>query len=70
MPTINFSFQGFLNGVVVESATDANGNNVDVSLMTEKELVDKLKKGELFISLKEHLDNYRSRSIDIFDYSF
>ena len=68
MPQIDFSFQGWVRGADVTDATNAQGEKVDVSNMDAKELAEKLEKGELFISLGDHLYDNKDSEIEIFDF--
>ena len=69
MPNVNFSFSGWVVDADVATATDANGEEVDVSEMAGKELADKLEAGDLFISLGDYLyGRNRKSEIEIFDF--
>lgn len=68
MPRISFSFSGWVSGANITQASDVEGNWVDVSEMSEAELVKKLANGELFISLGDHLYDSLDREIEIFDF--
>lgn len=69
MPTVSFSFSGWVVGADVTKATDAEGKSVDVSRMTAEELARRLNAGELFISLGNYLyDNSRRTEIELFDF--
>jgi hypothetical protein len=57
MPKISFCFSGWVVGANIRSATDDQGNDVDVTGLTSKELVKKLKAGELIISLSSSLND-------------
>lgn len=69
MPKINFCFSGWINDANITTCANADGNQVDVSQMTPDELIQKLNSGELFLSLKESLNNSDSEEIEIFDFS-
>lgn len=70
MPKIDFCFSGWVRGASVTTATDKDGNLLDVSGMPAKELVQKLKDGVLFISLGDYLYNNNSDvDIEMFDWS-
>jgi hypothetical protein len=67
MPKIDFCFSGWVRGAHVSKATTPEGVEIDVSGLTSAELVSRLSKGELAISLADHL--YESDAeIEIFDY--
>ncbi len=67
MPKINFSFRGY-GSSNIEEATNAEGNTVNVSAMDADILADKLEKGELFISLVDHVYGHRKNEVEIFDF--
>ena len=69
MPRVNFAFSGWVVGADVTAATDAQGNEVDVTCMTGEELARRLNTGGLFISLGDHLyDNSRKAEIELSDF--
>ena len=69
MPKINLSFSGWVNSANISKAYRvATNEDVDVSDLTSVELVDKLQKGELALTLSDALDNCDNNEIDIFDY--
>lgn len=68
MPRVDFCFQGYVLGASVDKATDVNGKEVDVSKMNAKTLADKLEKGELFISLGDHLYEGRKNECKLHDF--
>lgn len=68
MPKIDLCFSGWLRGVNVETATDHEGNTVDVSKMDSDELCNKLSNGELLVSLSDCMDNASDEEIEIFDF--
>ena len=68
MSNISFCFNGWINGVDCDTATDANGNEVDVSEMNPQELAGKLNKRELFVSLRDLLNKSEDEEIEIFDF--
>lgn len=53
----------------LETATDISGNKIDVSDMDPNELVEKLNKGDLFISLSDALDVSNDSEIDLFNFT-
>lgn len=67
MPRIGFSFSGWCR-VNVSTATDASGNDVDVSKMDGDELSRRLEEGELFVSLNECLDDSSKSECEISDF--
>lgn len=67
MPNISFAFEGYAR-TTVDVATDPQGNVVDVSTMSAKELCEKLEDGDLFISLGDHIYNSRKSEISITDF--
>lgn len=67
MPRIKFSFEGYAVADL-ETATDISGNKIDVSDMGPSELVEKLNKGDLFISLAEALGVSNDSEIDLFEF--
>ena len=70
MPKIDFCFQGLIRGAEVSTATNGEGETVDVSGMTDTELCDKLEAGDLFLSLGDFLyDNHKEASIEVHDFS-
>ena len=69
MPKVDLCFQGWIRGASVDTATNAAGEEVDVSGMTSEELAEKLANGELFISLGKFLYERREdASIEMFDF--
>lgn len=68
MPTIDFCFQGWVRGAEITHATDKTGARVDVQHMQPQELRNKLAKGELFISLADHLSDNHKAEIELTDY--
>lgn len=68
MPKIDFCFSGFVQGADINECVNFAGQPVDVSKMNPKELAAKLEKGELFISLGDHLYCSRKNEIEIFDF--
>lgn len=68
MPRIDFSFSGWVRNADVTKATDCNGKEVDVSAMDDEELAKKLRIGELFISLGDHLYVSNKEEVEIFDF--
>ena len=70
MPKVDFCFQGFVRGAEVSTATNTEGEKVDVSGMTSTELANKLEAGDLFLSLGDYLyDDHKEASIEIHDFS-
>ncbi len=69
MSKIDLCFSGWIRGVTVEKAYDVMGNPIDVSGMSATELTDKLKAGELLVSLGDLLYNGDSEEIELFDYN-
>jgi len=69
MPSINLCFQGYINGVEVTKATNADGESVDVSEMSEGELCRKLNAGELFVSLGDLLYEGDDEEIELHDFA-
>lgn len=67
MPQINLSFRGYCRADVSE-ATNVNGETVDVTEMAAESLCEALEKGELFISLGDHLYSSGKNEIEIFDF--
>ncbi len=67
MPKINFCFQGYINDVSLKFAFNAEGHSVNVTEMTDEELANKLTNGELFISLKDFLE--QAQEIELHDYT-
>lgn len=70
MPSINFSFSGWVRGAEITSATDpSTGDEVDVSSMSAKDLTKKLEAGELQISLGDFLyQSSRKTEVEMFDF--
>jgi hypothetical protein len=68
MAIISLCFQGSISGVEVYKATDVNGKEVDISEMGNKELADKLSRGELFVSLRDLLYQGEDEEIEMFDF--
>lgn len=72
MPQIDFCFQGWVRGAEVNTATrlkdDGEIEIVDVRNMPAQELVDKLNKYELCVSLGDHLYDNKDASIEIHDF--
>ncbi len=69
VPTVNFSFQGYVTGATITQATNTKGESVDVSGMSGDDLTNALNKGELSISLGDYLyENNRRAEIEIFDF--
>lgn len=62
------SFEGYAVADL-ETATDISGNKIDVSDMDPNELVEKLNKGDLFISLSDALDVSNDSEIDLFNFT-
>lgn len=62
------SFEGYAVADL-ETATDIGGNKIDVSDMDPNELVEKLNKGDLFISLSDALDVSNDSEIDLFNFT-
>ena len=61
MPKVDFCFSGWVRGAEITQAGDT-----DVSDMSSEELTEKLKKGELCISLGDYLyDNNDASEIEI-----
>ena len=72
MPKINLCFSGWVRGADVTKATrdtDTGTESVDVSDMPAEELARKLKAGELFISLGDHLYDADDNEIEMFDFT-
>jgi len=67
-PQINFCFQGWVRGAVVREAANQHGEKVDVSKMSAKALVQKLKKGQLFVSLSDLLCEGVKEEIELSDF--
>ena len=68
MPQVSLCFQGYLRGVEVEHVFDVNGEPVDVSEVSSKELTEKLKSGEWSMSLHDALDNADDSEIQLHDF--
>ena len=68
MANISLCFSGRISDVEIFKATDAKGDDVDVINMSSKELVDKLNKGELFVSLRDLLHQSEDEEIEMFDF--
>ena len=68
MPKIDLCFSGWVRGVEVSKASNDNGEAVDVSNMEADELARKLEKGELFISLGDHLYEGDDEEVCLFDF--
>jgi len=69
MPKIDLSFQGWVRGAQVSKATDAEGQEIDVSKWSSKRLVKALGDGKVFISLGDFLyDNRKDSEIELFDF--
>lgn len=64
MPTIS----GYVRDAKVTTATNAKGKTVDVSKKTAEELVKKLGKGRLFISLGDFLYENKDAEIELVDF--
>lgn len=69
MPTLDFSFSGYVRGAEIDTATNAAGERMDVSHFAGDQLAVKLEQGELFISLGDHLDGGGKSEIEIFDWA-
>ena len=70
MPTVRFSFQGYLTSDISTAYDLEAGKDVDVSKYTDKELVEALKSGKLALSLSHAYDNSAEPSeSELFDYS-
>ena len=67
-PEIDLCFSGSLRGVPITEATNQDGDKVNTNNMTSTELVDKLNKGELFISFENAIKNAVDSDIELFDY--
>ena len=68
MPQVSLCFQGYLRGVEIEQVFDVDGESVDVSEVSSKEIADKLKSGEWSMSLHDALDNADSSEIQLHDF--
>jgi len=69
VPSVSFAFSGWVVGADVTTATDTQGDEVDVSHMTGEDLACRLDAGGLFISLGNYLyDNSRKTEIELFDF--
>ena len=68
MPKIDLCFSGWVRGVEVSKASNDNGEAVDVSNMEADELARKVEKGELFISLGDHLYEGDDEEVCLFDF--
>ena len=69
MPRLDFTFSGYVRGVEIDTATNAAGESVDVSKLSGEQLADKLERGELFISLGDHLYTNNKSEIELSDFS-
>ena len=58
MPKINFRLSGFAMGVPIKTATDEDGNEVDVSEMSSKDFMEKVRSGELNLPLSELSESF------------
>jgi PIN domain nuclease of toxin-antitoxin system len=67
MPMIDLYFRGFVRGATVNKACDQDGNEVDVSRMSEYELAAKINEGKLIIELAPHLSEHVECQIEVFD---
>ena len=70
MPKIDLCFSGWLRGVEVSVARDANFELINVSKLASQELVEKLHKGEIFVSLVHLLTDGEAEedNIEMFDF--
>jgi len=58
VPRINFRLSGFAMGVPITTATDEDGNDVDVSGMSSQEFMEKVRSGELSLPLSELSESF------------
>lgn len=65
MPKLDFCFEGWVCGAEIKTATDTEGNTVDVSNMSARSLADALNKGKLFIPLGNFLYNNSDANIEM-----
>ena len=63
---VDLSFQGWVRGANITSATNVKGETIDVTNMPD--LIEKLNKGELFVSLADALEDNKDSEIEIFDF--
>lgn len=68
MAKISFSFCGWVRGANVETGSEPNGKDVDVSKLSSAEIVDMLNSGKLSICLGDHLYDSDDAEIEISDY--
>ncbi len=71
MPNLSFSFQGYVRKIPVAKAYTVGDNpkEIDVSNLSTKELLGKLRSGEIVISLSELLQQPEGeQEVEIFDF--
>ena len=68
MPRISLCFQGWINGADIETCVDLKSNVIDVSEMSATELIQKIKAGDLFLSLHDALESAEDSETELHDY--
>jgi len=69
MPTIRFSFQGYLTSEVSKAYHFESGKDIDVSAYTNEQLVEALKSGTIALDMSHAYDNSTDKSeCEMFDY--
>lgn len=68
MPTICFSFQGYMTTEITKAYDIQQGKDIDVSNLSPEMLVQELKLGKLAINLGDAHSNSEKSETELFDY--
>lgn len=67
MPKINLCFSGWLTGVQINTVTDADGNEIDVSNRSASEIAERIDSKEWFVDFVASYRDSSDQSVEIFD---